>query len=194
MQQLLNEQGMKGIVRQDELADKGRVRGVDYLFVGKVTNFRVKEVEATTGAGLARLGGIIGGVDVEKSQKHIQVDCGVDLRLVDPEDGSLLSASFGEYKRTDSVSALGVEILGTGVRSEGDLRLDKSNRGKILRLALDEALRRMLPDIDSRLHSASKDPAPASAKQPQDTGYCPQCGGQVASEAKFCRECGAGLQ
>jgi len=194
MQQLLREQGLEGIVRPDELAASGRVRGVDYLFVGKVTNFRVKEVETTTGAGLGRLASVVGGVDVEKSQKHIQIDCGVDLRLVDPVDGTLLAASFGEYKRTDSVSALGVEVLGTGVRADSDLRLDKENRGKILRLALDEAVRKMLPDIDSRLQSTSGGGSSGSATQQEGARFCSQCGAKIAPDAKFCSECGASLR
>lgn len=155
MEQLLKEQDLKGVVREDELASKARVRGVEYLFLGKVTNFRVKEENSKVGAGLARLGSIFGAVNVEKSQKQVHVDCGVDLRLVNPEDGTIMAASFGEYKRTDSVGAMGFEILGTGVRSESGLRISKENRGKILRLALDEAVRKMLPDIDRALQAAS---------------------------------------
>ncbi|MBS3809640.1 MAG: zinc-ribbon domain-containing protein [Desulfobacterales bacterium] len=194
MEQLLKEQGLKGVVRQDELASKARVRGVDYLFLGKVTNFRVKEENTKVGAGLARLGSVFGAVDVEKSQKQIHVDCGVDLRLVNPEDGTLLAASFGEYKRTDSVSAMGFEILGTGVRSKSDLRISKENRGKILRLALDEAVRKMLPDIDRSLQSASGNRSGSGTANQEGAVFCPQCGAKLDSDARFCRECGAALK
>ncbi len=70
------------------LASKAMVRGVDYLFLGKDNNFRGKEENIKGGAGLARLGSVFGAVDAEKSQKRIHVHCGVDLRPVDPEDGT----------------------------------------------------------------------------------------------------------
>lgn len=155
LEQLLKEQGLEGIVDPREMARAGKVRGVDYLILGKVTNFRVQAAKSRTGLGIAQLGlGKLGGVgafDLKKSNSRITVECGVDLRLVDPSTGSTLAAQFGEYKKTNTLSAFGIQILGINATADGQLRVDEDNQGKILRLALDHALRRMLPMIDRRL-------------------------------------------
>jgi len=51
LQKLLDEQNLEGIVRPGELAKPGRVRGVDYLLLGKVTNLRVKREQTSAGLG-----------------------------------------------------------------------------------------------------------------------------------------------
>lgn len=155
LEKLLEEQSLSGIVRDGELAQSGNVRGVDLLFLGKVTNFRVKNTSADTnfGVGSVRLpfGGSVGALSVSNSEDKIAVDCGVDLRLVDPSSGELMAAHFGEFKREDKASAMGLEILGAGASADSEQQIEADNRGKLLRLALDDALRKMLPDIDSAL-------------------------------------------
>ena len=42
MKTLLKEQSLEGIVDPSELAKSGKIRGVDYLFIGSVTNFALK--------------------------------------------------------------------------------------------------------------------------------------------------------
>jgi curli biogenesis system outer membrane secretion channel CsgG len=159
LNQLLKEQNLAGVVRPDELARKGGVRGVDYLFLGKVTNLRVKAERASRGLGVAKLpipgAGSLGGFDLEKKSSRIQVDCGVDLRLTDPSSGEIVAAHFGEYKRSDSIGAFGIEILGASASADADIRMDEDNKGKILRLALDDAIRKMLPDIDRAFQERS---------------------------------------
>jgi curli biogenesis system outer membrane secretion channel CsgG len=147
----MREQELEGIVDPNELAAPGKVRGVDYLFLGKITNFRVKREKTKTGTGVAKVGDFLGGFDLDKEKTRITVDCGVDLRLVQPTTGSTIAASFGEYKRTDSVSALGIEVLGARAEAEAELDIDEDNQGKILRLAIDDAVRKMLPHVDRKL-------------------------------------------
>ncbi|MFQ5844094.1 MAG: CsgG/HfaB family protein [Planctomycetota bacterium] len=155
LEKLLTEQGLEGIVDPSELAQPGRVRGVDYLFIGKVTNFRVKVAQTRTGLGIAKVAlgqaGGAGGFDLKKDTTRITVDCGVDLRLVNPSTGATVAAQFGEYKKTDTVGAMGVEVLGARATAQGDVMIDEDSHGKILRLALDHAVRRMLPKLDRRL-------------------------------------------
>ncbi len=160
LQQLLKEQGLEGIVDPKEMARQGKVRGLDYLVLGKVTNFRVQAARSRTGLGIAQLHlgkyGGVGGFDLKKSNSRITVECGVDLRLVDPSTGSTLAAQFGEYKKTNTLNAFGIQVLGINATADGRLAVDEDNQGKILRLALDHALRRMLPMIDRRLLQAQR--------------------------------------
>jgi curli biogenesis system outer membrane secretion channel CsgG len=151
LDQLLQEQGLEGIVDPNELARPNRVRGVDYLLIGKVTNFRVKTAESTTAFGLGKVIGPIGLGEVKNDSTEVTVECGVDLRVVDSTTGSVLAADFGEYRKTDTLNALGVDVLGASATADGDIRLSDDNQGKVLRLALDQCLRKMLPNLDRAL-------------------------------------------
>ncbi len=155
LDKLLDEQSLGGNVRPGELAATGEVRGVDYLMIGKVSNLRTKVAKKKRGFGLGKVSGLIGigAADYEKEDIEISTDCGVDLRLVSPSSGEVVAANFSEYKRTDSAAAVGVEILGWNADASADLQISDDDYGKILRLALDDAVRKMLPDLDQFLVS-----------------------------------------
>ena len=158
VEQLLDEQNMEGIVRGDEMAKAGNVRGVEYLLVGKVTNFRVKQEQTKTGVDVGGIGGMIGGnkfgagsTGFDQKNQRITTECGVDIRLVDPSTGRTAVAHFGEFKRTDSAGALGISVFGVGANSDAGLTIEEDDAGKILRLAFNDALQKMMPEIDQKI-------------------------------------------
>ncbi len=156
LSKLLDEQGLEGIVKAGEMAQPAQVRGVDYLLLGRVTNLRVKSERTSSGLSLGRLpipgtNSAAGIGDWKDESTTVKVECGVDLRLVDPTTGSVVAAEFGEFTRTDSIRSQGIAILGSNATGDADLRVDQDSQGKILRLALDEAIRKMLPRIDRAL-------------------------------------------
>ena len=81
--------------------------------------------------------------------------------------------------------------------------MSEDDKGKILRLALDDAVRKSLTDIDSflrnqpaRAESSSPVRSPAAVSTP-DAGqpaaakkFCPNCGHEVTAGVKFCPSCG----
>jgi len=160
MEQLLDEQNMEGIVRPDQMAKAGQALGVDYLLIGRVTNFRVKQDQTKTGVDVGGIGGMIGGgrfgagsTGFDQKNQRITTECGVDIRLVDPSTAETLVAHFGEFKRTDSAGALGISVFGMGANSGAEVSIEEDDAGKILRLAFDDALRKMLPEIDDKLQA-----------------------------------------
>lgn len=197
LDKLLDEQNLAGIVRPGELVSQGQVEGVDYLLVGKVSNFRTKMTRKKRGFGLAKvgLGNVgLGAGDFKKEDVEIQTDCGVDLRLVDPASGRILVSDFSEYKRSDKASAIGVEVLGFDATAEAEMEIADDDYGKILRLALDDAIRKMLPKLDNQLLAMAPDqPATTNASSPPGegaAGFCTGCGAQLTSTAAFCGGCG----
>lgn len=167
LDQLLKEQNLEGIVKGSELAQQAQVRGVDYLLIGKITSLRVKGEKSGKSFGLGHLpipgaaGRAVGLFDYNNKSSKITVDCGVDLRLVDPSTGSTAVAESSDYKKTDSISAMGIDILGADANAEADLKIDDDNKGKVLRLALDDCVRKMLPKIDRTLLARAKAAAAA---------------------------------
>jgi hypothetical protein len=114
---------------------------------------------------------------------------------------------------------MGLAILGANAESNADIQLSEDDKGKILRLALDDAIRKSLPKIDKFLRNQpakgmtaeSGAPAPATPVTPSAATavpqavpnsnnavqaaqkFCPQCGAANAADAKFCAKCGAKL-
>lgn len=227
LEQLLKEQDMEGIVKPGELAKPGLVQGVQYLCLGKVTNFRIKVDESNKDVGLSGNRGFlssltksVGDVGYSKRDVKITTDCGVDLRLVDPTTGKVAVAHFAEFKRTDSAGGTGFGFAGIKATGNADITISNDDAGKALRLALDDALRKMLPEIDQVLQEqAGKAPvntgksitvapgansAPAvapvaglprqgaSPAQPAAAKkFCGECGKENAVSANFCASCGA---
>ncbi len=155
MEQLLAEQELEGIVHWEEMAEMGEVRGVDYLLVGRVTSFRVMASESQSQFGIGRtqipFGGALGAFDYENRQSQIDVECGIDLRLVDPTTGEIVAANFSEYTRTDSIDGFNVQVLGVSTGTDAQLDLQEGDEGRILRMAIDDTLYKMLPAVDNYL-------------------------------------------
>jgi curli biogenesis system outer membrane secretion channel CsgG len=212
---LLDEQNLEGIVTPGEMAKTSQVRGVDYLLLGKVTNLRLKQEDKSRGFGLGQVGGLVnfGAADVKKKDIVITTEAGVDIRLVDPTTGEVVMSSFSEYKKTDSAGAFGLDIFGASAEADANISIGEDDKGKILRLALDDALRKSLPKLDKFLKSdrvkggATAPAAPAAPIAPANSlvapaavapaapaaakKFCASCGKEVAAGAKFCASCGA---
>jgi curli biogenesis system outer membrane secretion channel CsgG len=165
LQKLLDEQNLEGIVQPGEMARPAQVRGVDYLLLGKVTNLSVKKEDKTRGFGLGQVGGLVnlGAADVKKKDVVVTTEAGVDIRLVDPTTGEILLSNSSDYKKTDSAGAFGLDILGASADADANIQISEDDKGKILRLALDDALRRSLPKLDRFLKSGKVKTAGAAA-------------------------------
>ncbi len=157
LEQLTKEQGLEGIVKWDEMARMGEIRGVDYLLLGRVTNFRVLASQSSGGFGLGGIpvpfAGVISGFNYQDRKSQIRVECGIDLRLVNPTTGEVVAAQFSEYDRVDSIGSFNVSILGVSSGGGADLQINEGDQGRILRLAIDSAIYRMLPAVDAYLLS-----------------------------------------
>ncbi|HED65113.1 MAG TPA: zinc-ribbon domain-containing protein [Planctomycetes bacterium] len=217
---LLDEQDLEGIVEQGQLARTAAVRGVDYLLIGRITNLRTKATKTGSKSGFGkilsitteRFSGGVGGVDIDSKKVEMKVECGVDLRLVDPSTGTVLDAAFSEYTRTDKASSFGIQVLGVGSDANAEIEMSDDDRGLILRLACDEAVRKMLPSLDRKLRArtralaeeaaaSSGETAGAAVQATEEDGnseaaaalFCSKCGAKAKPGAAFCASCGAKL-
>jgi curli biogenesis system outer membrane secretion channel CsgG len=204
---LLKEQKLDGIVDPSELAKPGRIRGVDYVFIGTITNFRVKINKTKTGGGIfdAFLKPIA-PLDIDTSKTVVETQVGVDIKLVNTNTGEIVAKDFGEVKREDMASAWGLRILGIGGDAKNELVIDTESQGKILRWALDESYKKMLPPIDEKFSRAQPSYCQTcKVELPPGQKFCTKCGQSVAKPkckcgaelevgAKFCGGCGAKIE
>lgn len=207
LDQLLAEQGLEGIVEAGEMAQPAQVRGVDYLVLGKITAFRVTAEETSQEAGVQRgviserlLDGWTGGVDQQET--ILTSEMGVDIRMVDPTTGEIVVADFSQYRQQDTASSFGVDIAGVGGSGDASVEISEDDAGRLMRLAFDDAVRKLLPDIDARVLPRADSQAGGSGSAATDTAasegqggsFCPQCGESVAAGASFCGSCGSEIQ
>jgi curli biogenesis system outer membrane secretion channel CsgG len=182
MEKILQEQGLVNAVDPSELAKPGKIRGIDYLFIGAITNFQVKTNRSRMGGGVfdAALGSMA-PVKIDTSKTEIEVQVGVDIRLVNTTTGEIVVSEFGEVTRTDAASAWGLRILGIGGDARNNVQMDDDSKGKLLRWALDESYKKMLPRIDGKFSRA----------QPS---ICPKCKVELEAGKKFCTKCGTSVE
>jgi curli biogenesis system outer membrane secretion channel CsgG len=182
MKTLIKEQSLEGIVDPAELAKSGKIRGVDYMFIGTVTNFALKTEKTSNQGGI--LDRVVPGVaplKIDTSKTIITTDIGVDIKLVNTTTGEIVSKQFGEVKKEMSASAWGVRVVGIGGDARNNVQIDRDSQGKLMRYAVDEALRKMLPDIDDKIsHPAAQ--------------VCPKCKTEYAPGSSFCTKCGTGAE
>jgi curli biogenesis system outer membrane secretion channel CsgG len=207
LDKILKEQDLEGVVEPSELAKAGKVRGVDYLFVGAITNFRVKVTKQRTGFGIGKILSHVAGIglDVDTNKIIVETQVGVDIKLVNTTTGTIVAKDFGEVKREDVASSWGLKILSIGGDAQNELQIDADSKGKILRWALDESLKKMMPDIDDHLTRDMQLNCPKCKREiPKGTTFCDNCGvkvefpkcantacaKQLKPGAKFCPFCG----
>lgn len=107
--------GKSGYVDQKTAVKKGHIKGVQYYFLAKVTNFGAKE-QKVGGGGWG--GGVFGGLGVKKDEAYVRID----YRVVDATSGEVIYADYGEGKYANK----GVSF-GGGAWGHGGGNLDVSN-------------------------------------------------------------------
>jgi curli biogenesis system outer membrane secretion channel CsgG len=179
---LKREQSEVGTIDPSEIAKAGKVRGVDYMFMGAVTNFKVTVNKSKTGGGIFdRVVGPVAPLSIDTSKTVVKTDVGIDVKLVNTTTGEIVVKEFAELSREDKASAWGVRVLGIGGSAKNELQIDADSQGKILRWACDATLKKMLSRIDDKFSR----PLPS---------YCPTCKTELPSGQKFCSKCGKGVE
>jgi hypothetical protein len=144
-----------------------------------VTSFRVKadKTESSIEAGglTSLLGGRLAGGPSGYNQKktNLKTQLGVDLRIVEPTTGKLLVSKFSEFDRTDSAESLGISILGFGTQNDAEIQVTEDDAGRVLRLAFDDAIKKMLPELDAKLAAAGRRPTGAASAAPAPASAAP---------------------
>lgn len=160
LQDILKEQNLEGI-DPDEMAKRGYVAGVDLVCFGSITSFEIKNTSTDLRGGL--LSSLIIGVanyfspiyipsiDFDYRKVQLDIHIGIDVRIVNTTTGEVLFADSADVKRTETASSLGLVFVGISTRPDGTVEIDNENQGKLLRMALDRVIKKMLPEIDKSI-------------------------------------------
>src|SRR5258707_7039885 len=115
------------------------------MFNGTGTQFALKNEKTSNPGGiLERVVPGVAPLKIDTCKTIITTDIGVDIKLVNTTTGEIVSKQFGEVKKELSASAWGVRVIGIGGDAKNNVQVDKDSQGKLMRYAVDEALRKML--------------------------------------------------
>jgi curli biogenesis system outer membrane secretion channel CsgG len=108
--QIVEREALKELIQEVELGQstygakgsavpKGRFKGMEYLFIAKVTNFGEKQKNIGGGGiGVKILGGVVG----RRSEAYVRID----FRIVDATTGEIVYVGSGDPQRTCPLSPL----------------------------------------------------------------------------------------
>ncbi|CAN5417538.1 hypothetical protein BH09PLA1_BH09PLA1_15240 [soil metagenome] len=217
---LLENQRLADVVRPGQFMRAANIDGVDYVLVGTVTNLKItKKLEEPD-----MMKKVTDFVKRSADNKQVVVSatCGVGFQIIDPATRDIVLTNNSELDRTGGAADMGLDLMAGEAATPGaELSVSREDRVQIMRLALDDAIRKSLPKIDRFLQSQSKATAPTTAPvapAPQGTmsapvhtaapspverssapaqnvskKVCPVCGEQNDPSVKFCKKCGAKL-
>jgi len=203
--EIITQQGQSGIIRPGELARTGRLKGVDYLLVCRISGLSIRGADHPATVSVANLERII---KVSEPMPRITTTCQVQMRLIDPATGAAGATAEDSFQRVCSPGAMGLSFS-TPDAPWGELHLNDEQLNQVLRVVLDDAMRRMLPEADALLTRPAlvspADSAAASSATGPSGGtaagtkpaiakiYCPTCGFECSPDDEFCPNCGTRL-
>jgi hypothetical protein len=199
--EIIAEQGLTGIIRPGELVRTGQLKGVDYLLVCRISGPSIRGADRPATVSVANVERLI---HVSEPMPRITTACQVEMRLIDPATGAAWAIAEDSFQRVCSPGAMGLSFA-TPDAAWGDLHLNDDQLNQVLRVVLDDAMRRLLPEVDALLtRPASVSPAdsaaassatgPAGAAAPTQPAiakiHCPECGFECSPDDEFCPNCG----
>jgi hypothetical protein len=201
--EMLGQQGRWDMLRPGTLVRPASIDGIDYLLLCTVSNLSIAGQPPPPKASVA---GVETMLHLVKPKPMLTTTCHVELRLVNPADGTTVAAVADDFSRTSPPEAMGLSFP-IPEAAQGPLRLDDQQMGSVLRIVMDDALRKLLGDVDVAFAELHQSPALATsapaATQPTATGAttapalakvrCPQCGFECSPYDEFCPNCGARL-
>lgn len=206
--QLLAVEGLTGMIEPGRLVHPEPVHGFDYVLVGRMTDLSVRREPPPDQMSVAGVENTlhIGQAWVPK----LIANARVELMLIDAHNGAVAVAGKGEFHRIAAPHDLGLQLTSEQLASVSEVQLNSSDTHRILRLALDDTLRPMLPHIDrwaaalpppNALPDAAVPTAGASMRLSapttqviRATQICPECGARVSADQEFCPVCGHKLR
>jgi hypothetical protein len=209
LRQLLVEQGQADIIQPGRLVHPApTVHGFDFLLLGKITDLAVTKVPPPDTVSIAHFEQMIG---VEGSYvPKLTARAKVELWLVDAKTGSVAAMQKADFDHVGTPRSMGLQLSAAQLGNAPAAQLNPADTRHILRLALDSALRPMLPRIDrfasgrdsasdslaSSVSGAMTRPTTQSSPTSSPAAFviCPECGARVSADQEFCPNCGHKLK
>jgi curli biogenesis system outer membrane secretion channel CsgG len=168
---LLDRQQLAGVVRPGSLVRPADIDGIDYVLVGTVSSLSV--VKKSEDPGMMQRFTDFVSQSASNKQVIVTATCGIGFNLIDPETGDIVISNNSELNRTAGAKDLGIDVMpgaADATSESAGLSVSRQDRVQIIRLALDDAIRKSLPKVDRFLESRQ------SARSPGGRGVAGSLG------------------
>ncbi|HZL37667.1 MAG TPA: zinc-ribbon domain-containing protein [Tepidisphaeraceae bacterium] len=198
---LMQEQDPGNATRPGRLPHPIALRGIDYLLVCTLSNLSIRGADLPATVSVANVESLL---RIKAPKPRITTTCQIEMRLVNPATGAVAASVRDDFRRVCSPEGIGLSFSNPR-EPFGELRLNKQQATQVVRVALDDAMRKFLPRIDLILSApASGLAASAPAVQGGSLAHakansnaariqCPECGYECSDDDEFCPNCGARL-
>ncbi len=197
--ELMSQQGLNGMLVNGQLVHPASLRGVKYILLCHISGLSVRGADKPEKVSLA---GAEELMHISKPTPQITTIAAIDMRLVDPATGTVAAQSEDQFNRVSSPQAMQLTFRSTD-DEWGELHLADDQLNQVLRIVLDDAMRKFLPQVDSVLTQPaviSSVSSPSTAPTTGRTGKiavakirCPECGYDCSVDDEFCPNCGTRL-
>jgi hypothetical protein len=201
--EMISRQGFDGMLSPGTLVHPGPIQGIDFLLLCSIHNLSVAGEPPPPKASVA---GVETLLHLQKKNTNITTTCLIDLQLVKPATGDAAGGVQDSFSRECSPAAMGLLSLSPDPQTGAVHLTDEQFRG-VMRIVLDDAMRKLLPSADVALsHFKQTAIAQAPQSQPAIGGVitapttqsvakiqCPECGFMCSPYDEFCPNCGARL-
>jgi hypothetical protein len=205
LSEMLHQENAVEMIQSGELLHPAALHGIDYLALCHVANLSVRGDDRSDDVSVAHVEQVL---RISKPQPHINTNCAVDLKLVEPATGKVVARYQGLFERSCSPEAMNLKFDDPDA-TWGTLHLTDDQTRQVLRIVLDDAVRRLLPQADALLtklppaaptHESAPTPVSPTTRPSGVPGksvaariHCPECGFEVSADDEFCPNCGAKL-
>ncbi len=199
--EMIDRDGLQGMIRAGELVRPSKLHGVDYLLVCRISGLSIQGGEKPSTVSVANVERLL---HVDAPKPKITTRAIVDLRLVNPITGAAPASVEDHFVRVCSPESMGLNFESPDA-AWGELHLNDEQATQVLRIVLDDSMRKFLPRVDALLIQPAA-PAIAGVHTPttgptsrpsQGTSVakirCPECGFDCSTDDEFCPNCGARL-
>lgn len=189
LSEMISLQGSDGMLSPGTLDRQAAIQGIDFVLLCSIQKLSITRAGSEN---MLRIG-----------KPMITTSCIISLSLVDPSNGSVAASVRDDFNRTASPQAMGLRFDSPDA-GEGNLRLTDEQLHHVMRIVLDDAMRKLLPDADRALAhfkqavivtAPQTQPAIGGvvtppASQPLPNILCPECGFSCSAYDEFCPNCG----
>lgn len=160
----IDRQQLSDVVQPGRVVRVGQAKGVDLVLTGSITSVSIAKRAEDPGMFERAKNFVTRAAD--NKTVVVTATCGVGYTIIDPSTGDVVLQNNSEFTRTAPAGELGLDVMRqAGTTQPADLNVTREDREMVIKLALDDSVRKSLAKIDRVLSSRQAQGTPAVVQQ-----------------------------
>jgi hypothetical protein len=192
--ELISQRAGAETLKGGELLHPVSLQGIDYLLLCRIAGLSVRGDEKPEKVSVQNVERLL---RITTPKPRITTTAIVELKLVNPSTGLIAASLEDHFRRTSSPESMNLSFADPEA-AWGSLQLTEEQSRQVLRVVLDDAVRKFLPKVDAVLDHPTATTRPAKLASPRNgltamKILCKECGFEATTDDQFCPNCGARL-